>query len=239
MRWHLAADLDRTENNLLINSVALRLQDNVNSINNSGIEIVYPLKESLTFCFFNAHDIHDLFIKIDRSAQGGGYRITPAVLLDYFGTFGIYRFKSAHIGSRLVAHGDGTGTITYTPAFTVVSHPALPPTTPAVFPNALIRCNDGTLSVDEVFDVTVSDTNQDQVLGPDFYSTDEDGREGDRPLLGRVVEKAADLGIITSSPAGSVEPLSTAHDILDGYDRPSRGPTAPVPPANDGSWIGR
>ncbi|MEQ8787545.1 MAG: UDP-N-acetylmuramoyl-L-alanyl-D-glutamate--2,6-diaminopimelate ligase [Pirellulaceae bacterium] len=43
-----------------------------------------------------------------------------------------------------------------------------------------------------------------------------------RPLLGRVVERGADRGIITSDNPGFEEPLAIAHDILDGYDRPAR-----------------
>jgi UDP-N-acetylmuramoyl-L-alanyl-D-glutamate--2,6-diaminopimelate ligase len=51
------------------------------------------------------------------------------------------------------------------------------------------------------------------------------GAQGDcdrdmRPLLGRIVERHAALGIITSdNPAGEA-PLAIAHDILDGYHRP-------------------
>ena len=48
-----------------------------------------------------------------------------------------------------------------------------------------------------------------------------------RAQLGRVVEKGADLGITTSNDPGDVQPLATAHDILDGYDRPGRAQVLP------------
>jgi len=56
------------------------------------------------------------------------------------------------------------------------------------------------------------------------------GGEGDRenrPLMGRVVERGADLGIITSDDPCSEKPLEIVHDILDGYDRPARAHVLP------------
>ena len=58
------------------------------------------------------------------------------------------------------------------------------------------------------------------------------GAEGDRdrrkrPLMGRVVERCADVGIITSNNPRTEPPLSIIHDVLDGYDRPSRGHILP------------
>lgn len=47
------------------------------------------------------------------------------------------------------------------------------------------------------------------------------GDQRDRPMLGRIVEKYADLGIITRADPGDDQPLQAAHDILDGYDRPA------------------
>ena len=41
-----------------------------------------------------------------------------------------------------------------------------------------------------------------------------------RPLLGRVLEKASDLAVITSSDPAGEEPLEIAHDILDGFNSP-------------------
>jgi UDP-N-acetylmuramoyl-L-alanyl-D-glutamate--2,6-diaminopimelate ligase len=43
-----------------------------------------------------------------------------------------------------------------------------------------------------------------------------------RPLVGRVVEKGAELSVITSSNPRHESPLQIAHDILDGYDQPGR-----------------
>ncbi len=43
----------------------------------------------------------------------------------------------------------------------------------------------------------------------------------DRPLIGRTVERMADLGILTSNHPGVEEPLQIAHDVLDGMDRPA------------------
>jgi UDP-N-acetylmuramoyl-L-alanyl-D-glutamate--2,6-diaminopimelate ligase len=48
-----------------------------------------------------------------------------------------------------------------------------------------------------------------------------------RPLLGRVVERSADLGIITNDNPREQPPLQIAHDILDGYDRPSKAHILP------------
>ena len=48
-----------------------------------------------------------------------------------------------------------------------------------------------------------------------------------RPMLGRVVERGADLGVITSENPGVEPPLAIIHDILDGYNRPSRGHVLP------------
>ncbi len=56
-----------------------------------------------------------------------------------------------------------------------------------------------------------------------------DGRRdpSQRPLLGRVVERGADLGIITSDNPGHEQPLQIAHDIIDGYDRPAKSHILP------------
>lgn len=48
-----------------------------------------------------------------------------------------------------------------------------------------------------------------------------------RPLLGRVVERGADVSVITNDNPGYEEPLAIAHDILDGYDRPARALVRP------------
>ncbi|MEM7312440.1 MAG: UDP-N-acetylmuramoyl-L-alanyl-D-glutamate--2,6-diaminopimelate ligase [Planctomycetota bacterium] len=54
-----------------------------------------------------------------------------------------------------------------------------------------------------------------------------EGDPAERPLLGRVVERLADVGIITRNNPGIEDPLQIAHDILDGYDRPARGHMIP------------
>ena len=48
-----------------------------------------------------------------------------------------------------------------------------------------------------------------------------------RPLLGRAVERLADTGVITNDCPGTEAPLAIVHEILDGYDRPSRGQVMP------------
>lgn len=48
-----------------------------------------------------------------------------------------------------------------------------------------------------------------------------------RPRLGRTVERLADLGVITSDEPSCGETLQVAHDILDGYHRPSRDHVLP------------
>ncbi|MCA9187589.1 MAG: UDP-N-acetylmuramoyl-L-alanyl-D-glutamate--2,6-diaminopimelate ligase [Pirellulaceae bacterium] len=58
------------------------------------------------------------------------------------------------------------------------------------------------------------------------------GAEGEkgthlRPLLGRAVERNADIGIITNNSPRSEAPLRIAHDILDGYDRPAQAQLIP------------
>lgn len=59
------------------------------------------------------------------------------------------------------------------------------------------------------------------------YSASDDRPEEERPLLGRVAEKAADIGIITNSNVSSEPSLSVAHDILDGYERPAKAHAVP------------
>ena len=50
----------------------------------------------------------------------------------------------------------------------------------------------------------------------------------ERPLLGRVVEQGADLGVITSGPSIRENSLQVAHDVLDGYQRPARAHIIPT-----------
>jgi UDP-N-acetylmuramoyl-L-alanyl-D-glutamate--2,6-diaminopimelate ligase len=49
----------------------------------------------------------------------------------------------------------------------------------------------------------------------------------DRALLGRVIERGADLGVITDGYCPSSRPLQTVHEILDGYERPARAHIIP------------
>jgi UDP-N-acetylmuramoyl-L-alanyl-D-glutamate--2,6-diaminopimelate ligase len=49
----------------------------------------------------------------------------------------------------------------------------------------------------------------------------------ERPLLGRVVERNATLGILTTGRTGGEKPLAMIHDLLDGYDRPARAHVMP------------
>jgi len=48
-----------------------------------------------------------------------------------------------------------------------------------------------------------------------------------RPQLGTVVERGADVGIITANNPRHHEPLQIAHDVLDGYDRPGSAHVMP------------
>jgi UDP-N-acetylmuramoyl-L-alanyl-D-glutamate--2,6-diaminopimelate ligase len=55
-----------------------------------------------------------------------------------------------------------------------------------------------------------------------------DDRSADeRPLLGRVLEKMANVAIITSAGAPTDNTLRDAHDVLDGYQRPGRAHIIP------------
>ncbi len=57
---------------------------------------------------------------------------------------------------------------------------------------------------------------------PDYRPAD------DRPMMGRVVERAADLGVLTGGHLPHPEPLQVLHDVLDGYDRPARAHLIPT-----------
>jgi len=59
------------------------------------------------------------------------------------------------------------------------------------------------------------------------YGADAHGDPAQRPLLGRVAERMAHLGVITSDHARGQQPLQIVHDILDGYDRPARAHVLP------------
>jgi len=48
-----------------------------------------------------------------------------------------------------------------------------------------------------------------------------------RPLFGRIAEKASDVTIITANNPANEHPLQTIHDVLDGYGRPDRALICP------------
>ncbi|MCY2995748.1 MAG: UDP-N-acetylmuramoyl-L-alanyl-D-glutamate--2,6-diaminopimelate ligase [Planctomycetota bacterium] len=60
-----------------------------------------------------------------------------------------------------------------------------------------------------------------------LYGADAARDPAERPLLGRVVERNAQLGIIANNNPRHEEPLQIAHDILDGYERPARAHILP------------
>ncbi len=62
-----------------------------------------------------------------------------------------------------------------------------------------------------------------------LLSADPEERKSERPMLGRISERSADVGVIT---AGSVSDrcdlTEIAHDILDGYERPAAAHVIPT-----------
>src|SRR5207248_6525240 len=48
-----------------------------------------------------------------------------------------------------------------------------------------------------------------------------------RALLGRVLERGAHVPIITSDDPCRTAPLTTAHDVLDGFERPHKAQVVP------------
>lgn len=54
-----------------------------------------------------------------------------------------------------------------------------------------------------------------------------DREKAQRPLLGRVAERCADVSVITSNNPGHEKPLGIVHDTLDGYERPARAHVMP------------
>jgi UDP-N-acetylmuramoyl-L-alanyl-D-glutamate--2,6-diaminopimelate ligase len=51
--------------------------------------------------------------------------------------------------------------------------------------------------------------------------------ESARPLLGKVLEKMANVSIITSGGAANEQSLTRAHEVLDGYEHPSKAHIIP------------
>ncbi len=59
------------------------------------------------------------------------------------------------------------------------------------------------------------------------FAIPQDGDPSQRPLLGRVLERGADAGVITGSGGKWQQVLPVAHEILDGYDRPAKAHVLP------------
>src|SRR5262249_3290902 len=59
------------------------------------------------------------------------------------------------------------------------------------------------------------------------YGAEGGARKDERPLLGRAVERCADLGIITTDRPGDEPPHEIAHDIIDGYSRAAKAHPLP------------
>lgn len=59
------------------------------------------------------------------------------------------------------------------------------------------------------------------------FGADAHGDPSQRPLLGRVVERMAHLGVITNDQPCGQQSLQIVHDILDGYDRAARAHVLP------------
>ena len=77
-------------------------------------------------------------------------------------------------GASFVDNGDGTGTLSFTPDFSVVLHPATPPALDVALPDVDITCDDGTVQVMESFTITVQDQNRNPSAANDGYSTNQD-----------------------------------------------------------------
>jgi len=59
------------------------------------------------------------------------------------------------------------------------------------------------------------------------FGSHEDRTLEDRAMLGRVLERSADLAVISSLPDAEAEPLELMHQLLDGYERPARAHVIP------------
>ena len=54
------------------------------------------------------------------------------------------------------------------------------------------------------------------------FGQGQSGQSASSAQRGRIVERFADLGVITSDDPQDLEPLRATHDVLDGYQRPAR-----------------
>lgn len=102
-------------------------------------------------------------------------------------------------GATFADNGDGTGTLTYTPAFDTVQHP----NEQIVFSNISITCNDGSATDTDTFNLTVHDVNRVPDALNDSANTNED-----TPVTVAVLANDSDpdgdtLTVISSSPAAN------------------------------------
>lgn len=59
------------------------------------------------------------------------------------------------------------------------------------------------------------------------FGADASGDPAHRPLLGRVIERTAHIGILTNNNPRCEKPLQVVHDVLDGYERPAKAHVMP------------
>jgi UDP-N-acetylmuramoyl-L-alanyl-D-glutamate--2,6-diaminopimelate ligase len=64
-----------------------------------------------------------------------------------------------------------------------------------------------------------------RVIG--VFGTPDGSDRDERPLLGRALDRGADVAVLTSAAEGNDEPLRIIHDLLDGFDRPARARVMP------------
>ena len=60
-----------------------------------------------------------------------------------------------------------------------------------------------------------------------IFGNEDHSDAADRPLLGRAIDRGADVGVLTSGPSGHDRPLQRIHELLDGYDRPGKAYVMP------------
>jgi len=146
----------------------------------------------------------------DQSIAEGDTLVVPITCTDIDSPSNNLVLQSANLpqGANFVSNGDGTGSITYTPGFTVVPHGASPPTTPEEFTALQISCADEASQIVTSFDLTVTDTNRNPVAGVDSYAVDEDDTLNVNAATGVLVNDSdpdGDTISITSFDATSVQ----------------------------------
>lgn len=60
------------------------------------------------------------------------------------------------------------------------------------------------------------------------YGADHGGDSDRRPMLGRVIEKGADVALLTSSGQAHASSLEIVHDLLDGFAKPAKAHIIPT-----------